>query len=101
MPGPMHLFSGLSVSQNRGCEWTSWSELSRVTVDCGYVPSIICPSSFLRYEHEQSPCNIGDLGFERQPVRQGKSNDFKTGAGADHQGTHVQVDEKELQTSNL
>jgi hypothetical protein len=43
----MHLFSGSSVSQNRGCKRTSWSELSRVTVDRGYVPSTICPSSFL------------------------------------------------------
>src|SRR5260370_7222534 len=101
MPGPMHLFSGSSVSQNRGCEQTSWSELQRVTVDRGYAPSIICPSSFLRCEHEQSPFNIGDLGFERQPVGPGKYNDSKSCAGADHPAASDRIDTSQFTDYHL
>jgi hypothetical protein len=50
----------------------------------------------LRCEHEQSRCNIGDLGFERQPVRPGKSNDYKSCAGADHPGAKIELSKGHL-----
>jgi len=87
----MNVFSGSPVSQNCACERASRSELSRGggprrlrTFDHYYSLSIP-----LRCEHEQSACDIGDPGFERQPVRPGKSNDSKSCAGAEEHLTII------------
>jgi hypothetical protein len=54
----------------------------------------------LRCEHEQSPANNGDLGFEWQPVRPGKSTDSKSCAGADHPGAKVELAKEHLTIIN-
>src|SRR5260370_1649461 len=86
MPEPMHVFSWLvrfAKLRMRGGRYRS--ELWRMAIHRGDVPLIIWAQGIsLRCEHEQSASHIGDLGFERQPARSGKSNDSKSRAGTDH-----------------
>ena len=86
MPEPMHVFSWLvrfAELRMRGGRYRS--ELWRMAIHRGYVLLIVWAQSIsLRCEHEQSASHTGDLGFERQPARSGKSNDSKSRAGTDH-----------------
>ncbi len=63
----------------------------------GLIPLIISAHIIsLRCKHEQSASDSGDLGFERQPPRSGKSNDSKSRAGTDHPRAYDRVGDRVL-----